>query len=257
MSELVFIQNERVLTTSLKVAEKFEKEHRNVVRDIRVLINQMEGMLKNEHTPFFEESTYTNEQNKQTYPMYLMDFNGFTLLAMGFTGSKALQFKLAYIDAFNKMKETLDAMKSAESHDLSVTKPSEVINEIGTTRDAIKNIFGVKDGIALAEAIDVVENFYGRNLARLKKLIPFAEHVTAYMNATELGAKIGKTARQINKLLVEKGLQVKDENGNYRLTDSGEQYGEMFPYKRNGHSDYQLRWNDDVIFVIAKLEDYF
>ena len=80
MSELVFIQNERVLTTSLKVAEKFEKEHRNVVRDIRVLINQMEGMLKNEHTPFFEESTYTNEQNKQTYPMHLMDFNGFTLI---------------------------------------------------------------------------------------------------------------------------------------------------------------------------------
>ena len=56
----------------------------------------------------FQKSTYTNEQNGQTYPMYLMNRDGFTLLAMGFTGKKALQFKLAYIDAFNTMEAELN-----------------------------------------------------------------------------------------------------------------------------------------------------
>lgn len=55
----------------------------------------------------FVESTYYNQQNGQDYPLFVMNRDGFTLLAMGFTGKKALQFKLDYIAAFNAMENKL------------------------------------------------------------------------------------------------------------------------------------------------------
>ena len=110
VTDLVILQNNQALTTSLKVAEVFGKRHDHVVRDIRGLIGQMEGVPKIGESPMFVEGTYTNQQNKQQ-PMYYMNRDGFTLLAMGFTGAKALQFKMAYIDAFNKMEEALKAQQ--------------------------------------------------------------------------------------------------------------------------------------------------
>lgn len=98
MNELVIMHDRQAVTTSLRVAEVFGKEHRNVLATIG-------GLLKNQHTQhMFTKSTYVNEQNGQSYPMYYMNRDGFTLLAMGFTGKKALQFKIQYIKAFNSME---------------------------------------------------------------------------------------------------------------------------------------------------------
>ena len=47
-------------------------------------------------------------QNGQTYKSYDMDRDGFSLLAMGFTGAKALKWKMAYIAAFNAMQVEID-----------------------------------------------------------------------------------------------------------------------------------------------------
>ena len=105
MNDLVFKgQNNQALTNSLLVAEKFGKEHKHVLDAIRELIK---GCAENSAAPMFANSTYVNEQNKQEYPMYVMNRDGFTLLAMGFTGEKALKFKLDYINAFNQMEETI------------------------------------------------------------------------------------------------------------------------------------------------------
>ena len=93
------------MTNSLIVAREFDKEHRNVMRDIRELIQK--GALKNEQTPMFVETLYVNEQNGQQYPMYLMNRDGFTLLAMGFTGERALEFKMKFLQAFNAMGQLL------------------------------------------------------------------------------------------------------------------------------------------------------
>ena len=101
MEDLVSIMNNKAVCTSLQVAEKFGKRHNNVMRDIR-------GMLKNEHTKqMFEMSSYTEKQNGQEYPMCYMNRDGFMLLAMGFTGEKALDWKIQYINAFNTMEEML------------------------------------------------------------------------------------------------------------------------------------------------------
>lgn len=96
------------VTTSRKVAEFFEKEHKNVIRDIENLIEK-DG-LNFELNSMFILSTYkdTYQRDKK---QYLLTQDGFTLLAMGFTGPKALEFKLAYIKAFNEMKKELEDFK--------------------------------------------------------------------------------------------------------------------------------------------------
>lgn len=110
-ADLVEIVHDRAITTSLKVAKVFEKNHRDVLKDIRTLISDLEGVRKNSQTPYFRETTYIHLQNGQEYPMFEMDFDAFTLLAMGFTGRKALQFKLAYINAFNAMNKRLTELE--------------------------------------------------------------------------------------------------------------------------------------------------
>ncbi len=99
-------QNEEVLTTtSRQVAEVFEKEHKNVLQSIDNLIMQLEYAENSAH--LFIRTEYTQEQNKQKYPEYLITRDGFSLLIMGFTGDKALQWKLKYIQAFNEMEKEL------------------------------------------------------------------------------------------------------------------------------------------------------
>lgn len=114
MEEIVFRgANDQAVTSSLLVAEKFEKSHDNVLKAIRKMLD--EGIVKNDETPMFEETIYINEQNKQSYPMFLMNRDGFSLLVMGFTGKKAMRFKLDYINAFNKMETEIKTMMKPKS----------------------------------------------------------------------------------------------------------------------------------------------
>jgi len=102
MNELgIFVQNDRVVVSSRDVARVFEKRHDRVMQDIRSLDCGEEFNLHN-----FVENSYVDEKNR-SYPQYLITRDGFTLLAMGYTGSKAMQFKIAYIDAFNAMESEL------------------------------------------------------------------------------------------------------------------------------------------------------
>ena len=109
MTDLVFRgQNDQVITTSLLVAETFEKEHRNVLKSIRKLMSATNVAV----AQMFDETTYVNEQGKEQ-PMFFMNRDGFTLLAMGFSGERALKFKVDYINAFNAMQAELKSQKPA------------------------------------------------------------------------------------------------------------------------------------------------
>lgn len=107
MNNIIIIQsqNGNLVVSSREVAENFEKRHDNVVRDIEELIKNMGSPQNWGH--LFIGTNYQHEQNKQVYREYLLTRDGFTLLAMGFTGRKALEWKLKYIEAFNKMEEKL------------------------------------------------------------------------------------------------------------------------------------------------------
>ena len=115
MKDLVFRgQNDQVITTSLLVAETFEKEHRNVLKSIRKLMSATNVAV----AQMFDETTYVNEQGKEQ-PMFFMNRDGFTLLAMGFSGERALKFKVDYINAFNAMEAEL---KSQQTKQLSAAE---------------------------------------------------------------------------------------------------------------------------------------
>ncbi len=101
MERLVEIRNKQVVVSSRQVAEAFGKEHRNVLADIREIIS-----AENSALTFYQENTYTAGTGKR-YPEYLMNRDGFSLLAMGFTGKKALEWKIKYIQAFSEMESML------------------------------------------------------------------------------------------------------------------------------------------------------
>lgn len=100
MKQLVVIQNNQIVVSSKDIAEHFGKDHKNVLQNIRDIL-----VAENSATKFYQETTYQNRG--KDYKEYLMNRDGFSLLAMGFTGKKALQWKLKYIQAFNEMEETL------------------------------------------------------------------------------------------------------------------------------------------------------
>lgn len=109
--DLVEINNGVPTTTSLAVACHFGKPHYDVLKRIRVLEAEV-GERKGYFSATFTHVVGPNGAVRQE-PAYTLTRDGFTLLAMGFNGKKALQFKLDYIDAFNRMERALLARAAA------------------------------------------------------------------------------------------------------------------------------------------------
>lgn len=197
--ELVFKgKNNQALTNSLLVAEKFGKEHRNVVRDIRSLLEG--GVLKNEQTPMFEETTYVNEQNKQTYPMYVMNRDGFTLLAMGFTGEKAMRFKMEYIRAFNKMEEVL-------RHQFSI--PQTFSEALMLAASQAKRIEEQQETIK-KDAREIVE--LASTITQMEPKATYYDTILASKGTctvTQIAQDYAVSAKNFNKMLADAGIQRK------------------------------------------------
>lgn len=100
----VSLINDKPATTSLAIAEHFGKPHDRVLKDIRNLCGNCPETFSAVN---FDGAEYTDEQGKRR-PMFIVYFDGFILLVMGYTGKKALSMKLAYIAAFNAMREQLE-----------------------------------------------------------------------------------------------------------------------------------------------------
>lgn len=124
MKELVVMKDQQAVTSSLQVAETFGKEHKNVMRDIRNL--KKDGL---NIEPMFSEANIPDSYGRDRRAFY-MNRDGFTLLAMGFTGKKAMKFKLKYIEAFNSMEKQIKS-----GPDLDGLTPTERI--LMTTAQAI------------------------------------------------------------------------------------------------------------------------
>ena len=95
--------NNRLVTTSRNIAQVFNKRHADVLRDVKNLIDNQGN--------FIERNFALNEYKDpigRTLPEYLITKDGVTLLVMGYTGEKAMQFKIAYINKFNDMEKALN-----------------------------------------------------------------------------------------------------------------------------------------------------
>ena len=105
--ELVFKgENSQALTNSLLVAEKFGKRHGDVIRSIEKLLNTEDEALNAKMRLAFESASYVDSTGKSNL-MYVMNRKGFSILVMGYNGVKALRFKDAFYDAFDKMESAL------------------------------------------------------------------------------------------------------------------------------------------------------
>ena len=175
MKDLVFrSEKNNPVTSSLLVAEKFQKEHRHILDSIRNLVAENSAARS-----LFLENQYENRG--KMYPMYLMNRDGFSLLVMGFTGSKALQFKLDFIEAFNKMEQIIKS---------SFQLPQ-------TYADALRQ---------LAEQVESNDR-QQRLLAEQKPKVIFADAVTTSTQSCLVG--------ELAKILRQNGIEI----GQNRLFD--------------------------------------
>lgn len=246
----------RVTVSSLDVARFFEKQHDNVLKSIRNLIE-----LKPElGLVTYNESSYTNSQNK-VQPCYLMDRDGFNLLAMGFTGAKALDFKIAFIDAFNemerqlKMKDTPPALPSKEKGIL------EAFAYLGELAGAPKHI-------VLTEAVKEVRRVTGTDLSGALISGSVMDNIKddeMMLEPTELGEMFkqqlsglgfthGNAGVNTNRFLASKGFQSKQGTlwvASKNLTD-GKQYMKHAVPLSCGKSTYNLKWNIQFVKSLFK-----
>lgn len=195
------------LTNSLLVAETFGKEHRNVLRDIKNLIEG--GVLKNEQTPMFEETTYMSEQNKQIYPLYVMNQDGFTLLAMGFNGKKAMEFKLKYIEAFNAMKKQIEQSKPSVPQNYLEALKSLVKAEEEKQQLALEN--KQKDETIITISKANVE--LGNKITEMLPKVSYYDRIlqsNATMTITQIAQDYGMSAIAMNKELESMRIQHKE-----------------------------------------------
>lgn len=106
----VINNNGELVVSSRKVAEDFGKQHKHILDIIREIL-----VAEKSATKFFNETTH--EYRGQQFPEYLMNRDGFCLLVMGFTGSKALEWKIKYIEAFNTMEKKLKELSAPQTLD--------------------------------------------------------------------------------------------------------------------------------------------
>ena len=109
-SEVVYKTNRGTpVTDSVKVARVFEKQHKNVMKSIRNILGSAQNLANQK---WFAETTYTDAQGKRQ-PMFLMNRDGFSLLTMSLTGEKAMAFKVAFIEQFNRMEQAIKELAPA------------------------------------------------------------------------------------------------------------------------------------------------
>lgn len=131
--QLVIVKNDNAYTTSRKVAEIFGKQHQHVLREIQ--------KLKLKCSAEFWQSNFGLRKYRERgrdYPEYSLNKNGFIMLAMGFTGDKAIRFKEAYINAFDKMQDVITKRMYGETATLTEVR-KKVLNKHfkSSTKDTV------------------------------------------------------------------------------------------------------------------------
>lgn len=167
------------VTTSLNVADAFGKRHDHLLRSIENLISPKMGALNKEIKGWFSKGEYTDSRGrKQT--MYLMNRDGFTLLTMGFTGEKALRFKVEYIRRFNEMEDALYSQKETRGLAIAVRK---------SLTDAIKNNLDTTKPFVYSNYTRLaVKKSFGKSIDEIRQTLSIGkdENIRDYLQSEEL-----------------------------------------------------------------------
>lgn len=176
VQNLVSIQDKKVVTTSLQVAQAFEKKHKNVIQAIENLLK--EDGLKIQ--PMFSEATTTDSYGRPR-KIYQMNRDGFSLLAMGFTGNEALKFKLAYIEAFNRMEECLVELNRPST--LTTQQWQQLAKRVAA-KYKVSSINKKVQPLSVLQILEDEERELGVDLTEFKNLL--SQNVESKSNAVKL-----------------------------------------------------------------------
>lgn len=141
---LVSVNNGKIVTTSLQVAEHFQRPHKDVLSSIRKLDCSPIFQERNFSLSLYHSKLLNGGYKKQ--PMYYITRDGFTFLAMGFTGKIAARFKEAYINAFNEMERKLSGITVREDEIINIIRElcADVNSRIKGHEKVLKKEHGVQ-----------------------------------------------------------------------------------------------------------------
>ena len=189
MKELIELKNQEAVTTSVIVAEHFEKRHSYILEKIEQIFN---AQPTEKVARCFRKSTYRDSKGEYR-PMYYINRDGFSFLVMGFTGDKANKWKWEYIEAFNTMESLLTEKKS--EHWIETRKYGKITRKAET--DVIQQLIGY----AKAQGSTHSEMLYMTYSKLANKIAGISDRDMA-------------TIRQLNNLeLIERIILFEIENG--------------------------------------------
>ncbi len=218
MNKLVIMKNKQAVTSSLQVAETFDKQHKNVVQAIENKIHSAENSAQ--YNSMFAEGTYKDKSGKSN-KLYYMNRDGFSFIVMGFTGRKADTFKLQYIDAFNAMEQSL---KQIQRKKLDPVLQAELAITNAKTRKA--------------NALFRIAKATKSDSAKQALLAKAAEAITGEMtipamqqkeySAGEVGEKLGISGNMVGRIAKRIGIKAEqpEQNEYGRWSNSKSQYSD-------------------------------
>lgn len=229
------IQNGQPVVTSRQITDDFGKEHSKVIRSIETIIesNSSQNWLQ-----YFIPSEYKDNSGKSNKE-YLLTRNGFSLLVMGFTGAKALQWKLKYIEAFNKMEQVL---KEQQTKIISLAKQQEIEARLKNAKVREANLY-----LKIADKVEIPKYkqiMYSKATEVLsgEQLLPLPTTERKSFTAAEIGKRVGLSANMVGRLANKHNLKT-------------EQYG-IEVWDKAKYCDKQIpsfRYYDNVVPVFREI----
>ena len=208
--------------TSLEVAEMVEKNHNELLKDIRRYINQF-GEGKIPHTNFFLESSYKSTQNKDL-PCYLITKKGCEFIANKLTGKKGTIFTATYINRFNEMeqviKENIAPIQNLEELKIKASQDRAKAMLLNAQNRMLKTLSKVVNNDKLSPiAVEVLGIKSMQEITGNKNLEQYLPQVPKTYSATEIGNILGVTANKIGSLAKSHNLKT-EENGMWVMDKS-------------------------------------
>lgn len=201
---LVTSYNGVLVADSLEVADRFGKSHKNVLQTINNTITNLAAEFSAtnaEPEDYFILAEYQNRG--KTYRKYLLTRDGFSLLVMGFTGPAALHWKLLYIEAFNKMEQTLRG--NADLRQLVTQITTDVLRTVlPDIRQAVEPPPEIEDGRV-------------HNSRRLDFLYGNDEALPNFLTVYDIRDYLGIGQRQAYELVKSEGFPAKKLGNSYRI----------------------------------------
>lgn len=235
MNDLITIgSNGQPVASSRDIAEHFGKRSDHVLRDIDVLKKD----VPNFGEMFYE--TETSDSYGRPQRAYLMNRDGFSLLAMGFTGKAALNWKVKYIKAFNQMEQTIKTGKLPKPRtDPAVSAKRVHVMELNAkTRVAAQMLRLWSDAGVKPEYQALAMQGYYPNLSLPREAL--SGQATALMDATTIAKNLGilsksgaPHAQAVTAIIKKLGKLSADE---YAMT----------PYSKNGHDGTAIQYTAGV-----------